>query len=183
MHGLAAHTEGVGDGLPAPALLTSVGDMDGFEPLLKALQCPHRAQSDGGVGTGRVVVQLQLRYVAHACQGNLTAQHCQETLTVLFRSRIETNATDRFLSHLGPSQRRLCVVANLVAAVAFRVVHRAVGLFGGGGGDSGLGFGGIFRSAMLGEPMLAVNGKGMAMAAIWWQRCWVSTVGSWSDRK
>jgi hypothetical protein len=64
MHRLPADLEGVGDGLPAPALLSGVGDVDRLEPFLEALQCPHGAQANSGVGTAKGLTQeIEIRHV------------------------------------------------------------------------------------------------------------------------
>jgi hypothetical protein len=64
MHGLPADTERAGNGLPAPALLTRVRDVDGLQSLLQLLQRAHGGQSDSGVSTG------QRFHVSHAVKFN-----------------------------------------------------------------------------------------------------------------
>src|SRR5580693_3633321 len=80
MHRLPAHTEGLGDGLPTPALLARVGDVDRLQAFLQSLQCTHRAQSDRRVGGARCVggrphSELpQVGKLTHGRQCNLTPQ-------------------------------------------------------------------------------------------------------------
>src|SRR6202012_2583873 len=45
VHRLPTHAQRIGDGLPTPALLAGIGDVDGLQPLLQTLQGPHRAQT------------------------------------------------------------------------------------------------------------------------------------------
>ena len=60
MHRLASHAKGVGDGLPAPALLTGIRNVNRLEPLVQPLQCTHGLQARGRVGAGGRVVEVQL---------------------------------------------------------------------------------------------------------------------------
>ena len=60
MHGLTAHAQRLGDGLPTPAQLPGIGDMHRLQLLLKTLQRAHRTQSDGGVGA------IQVGVITHA---------------------------------------------------------------------------------------------------------------------
>ena len=43
MHGLTADTERGGDGLPTPALLTGIRDVNCLQPFLQSLQRVHSA--------------------------------------------------------------------------------------------------------------------------------------------
>jgi hypothetical protein len=44
VHSLTAHLEYVGNRLPAPSLLTGVGDLYVFEAVCQRSQCSHRRQ-------------------------------------------------------------------------------------------------------------------------------------------
>jgi hypothetical protein len=79
MKGLAADTQRGRDGLPTPALLAGIRDVDGLESLGHVLQRPHGAQTDGGIDAGGGLGQRI--EVSHTCQGRLTIVTCQERLT------------------------------------------------------------------------------------------------------
>lgn len=55
MHRLTADTECVGDGLPTPALIPGIGDVNGLQSFLQPLQCAHRTQAGGRIGAAHVV--------------------------------------------------------------------------------------------------------------------------------
>ena len=71
MKGLAADTERLGDGLPTPALVAGIRNVDGLESMGDVLQRPHGAQPDGGIDAGGGFGQRI--EVSHTCQDKLTS--------------------------------------------------------------------------------------------------------------
>src|SRR6185437_4215250 len=76
---LPADPDAGGDLLPRPALLPSLGDVPGFEPLRQFAQGTDGAQADRRVGAAGLVGQLGP--FAHECQCRLTPSGCQPELT------------------------------------------------------------------------------------------------------
>jgi hypothetical protein len=82
MHRLTADTECVGDGLPTPALIPGIRDVDGLQPFLQPLQCAHRTQAGGRIGaSGGVGDGAQGLDVSHLATVTPRSKTCQETLT------------------------------------------------------------------------------------------------------